>query len=263
MATYEIRPTATGYQLLIDHQLACTLVSIPKGSFLREDGKIVTVNAFCMARFAVTQDLYETVTGKNPSHFQGKQHPVERVTWYDAVRFCGILNNELKEYKPLKDSGLLKLNRLTDNELDKFELNPSSPGFRLPTEAEWEYAAKGNAGNFDPTDKVFKYSGSDNLDLVGWYRENNYYETKPVGLKLPNNFGLYDMSGNVWEWCWDWYADYDNKLNNPAGAKSGAARVSRGGSWLDDAFYCRSDYRNRDAPGHRYYFLGFRLIFVP
>ncbi len=267
MATYELRPIATGYQLLIDQQLACTLVSIPKGSFLREDGKIVTVNAFYMARFAVTQDLYETVTGKNPSSFQGKQHPVEKVTWYDAVRFCGILNNELKDYKPLIDSELLKLNNLENEQLDKFVLDPSSPGFRLPTEAEWEYAAKGNGGNFDPADKVFKYSGSDNLDLVGWYSGNNEYETKPVGLKIPNNFGLYDLSGNVWEWCWDWMEKdyrYDkDSLNNPVGAKSGAYRVRRGGSWIDYAILCRSVRRYYFTPDNSGSYLGFRLVFVP
>ncbi len=264
MATYEIRPIATGYQLLIDNKLACTLVSIPKGSFLREDGKIVTVNAFCMARFAVTQDLFKTVTGKTPSYFKGEQHPVEQISWYDAVRFCGILNNALQEDRP---SELLKMNNLTNEELDKFELNPSSSGFRLPTEAEWEYAAKGNAGNFDPVNQVFKYSGGDNLDLVGWYEGNNKYETKPVGLKIPNNFGLYDMSGNVWEWCWDWMEKdwiYDkDSLNNPVGAKSGASRVFRGGSWFDDAAYCRSDGRYFTAPDSGYGNLGFRLVFVP
>ena len=269
MATFEIRPSEnkTDRQLFIDNMLACTLVSIPKGSYLREDGKIVTVNAFCMARFAVTQELYETVTGNNPSKFQGKQHPVENVSWYDVGRFCGILNNELKDYEPLLNSGLLKLNNPNDKELDKFLLNPSSPGFRLPTEAEWEYAAKGNEGNFDPADKVFKYSGSDYLDLVGWYEGNNDYETKPVGLKLPNNFGLYDLSGNVWEWCWDWMEKdwiYDkDSLNNPVGAKSGASRVFRGGSWFDDAAYCRSDGRYFTAPDSGYGNLGFRLVFVP
>jgi formylglycine-generating enzyme required for sulfatase activity len=267
MATFEIQPIATGYQLLIDHQLACTLVSIPKGSFRREDGKIVTVNAFCMARFAVTQDLYEAVTGHNPSSFQGKQHPVEHISWYDAVRFCGILNNELKDYKPLKESGLLKLNNLSDKELDIFNLNPASSGFRLPIEAECEYAAKSNAGNFDPADKVFKYSGSDILDLVGWYSGNNEYETKPVGLKIPNNFGLYDMSGNVWEWCWDWREknwNYDKySLNNPVGARSGEYRVDRGGSWFYGAVNCRSDYRGSNSPDDRYDSLGFRLLFVP
>ena len=262
MATYELLPIATGYQLLIDKQLACTLVSIPRGSFLREDGKKVMVNAFCMARFAVTQDLYETVTGKNPSKFQGKQHPVEQTSWYDAVRFCGILNNALQEDRP---SELLKLNNLTNEELDKFELNPSSPGFRLPTEAEWEYAAKGNAGNFNPANKVFKYSGSDNLDLVGWYSENNKYETKPVGLKLPNNFGLYDMSGNVYEWCWDLIEKkYDLYLvNNPVGAKWSANRVHRGGSWFIFAACCCSDSRDDDIPFDRNSTLGFRLVFVP
>ena len=266
MATFEIRPNATGYELLIDHQLACTLVSIPKGSFLREDGKIVTVNAFCMARFAVTQDLYKTVTGKTPSYFKGEKHPVETVTWYDAVRFCGILNNALKEYKPLLNSGLLKLNNPNAKELDKFVLDPSSPGFRLPTESEWEYAAKGNAGNFNPADKVFKYSGSDNLDLVGWYGGNNEYETKPVGLKIPNNFGLYDLSGNVWEWCWDWMEEdwnYDkNSINNPIGAKSGTGRVNRGGSWFNNATYCRPDYRSISTPNRLGDYLGFRFLFV-
>ncbi len=269
MATFEIHryKNETGYQLLIDNKVVCTLMSLPKGSFRREDGKIVTVNAFCMARFAVTQDLYETVTGKNKSRFQGKQHPVENVTWYDAVRFCGILNNELKDYEPLTESELLKLNNPNDKELDKFNLNPSSPGFRLPTEAEWEYAAKGNKGNYDPANKVFKYSGSDNLDLVGWYRGNNEYETKPVGLKFPNNFGLYDMSGNVWEWCWDWMEkdwNYDkDSLNNPVGAKSGARRVSRGGSWIYDGARCRSDSRRSRTPGNSGYILGLRMVFVP
>ena len=263
MATFEIRRSDTNdndRQLFIDNMLASTLVYIPQGSFLRSDGKIVTINAFCMARFAVTQDLYKAVTGKTPSYFKGEQHPVENVTWYDAVRFCGILNNALQEDGP---SELLKLNNLTNKELDKFELNPSSPGFRLPTEAEWEYAAKGNAGNFNPANEVFKYSGSDNLDLVGWYEGNNKYETKPVGLKIPNNFGLYDMSGNVWEWCWDWHSEYKNMLNNPIGAKSGSNRVYRGGSWLLSATRCRSNCRDYDFSGDSYINLGFRMVFVP
>ncbi len=263
MATFEIRhhENKTDYQLLIDNKVVCTLMSIPKGSFMREDGKVVAVNAFCMARFAVTQDLYETVTGKTPSYFKGKQHPVENVTWYDAVRFCGILNNVLKEYK---HSELLKMNNLTDKELDTFVLDPSSPGFRLPTEAEWEYAAKGNKGNFDPANKVFKYSGSDNLDLVGWYDKNSGHETKPVGLKFPNNFGLYDMNGNAWEWCWDWYADdYKIYTYNPVGARFASNRVSRGGSWDFNSAFCSSDYRNYFGPYYSSKGLGYRLLFVP
>jgi formylglycine-generating enzyme required for sulfatase activity len=133
----------------------------------------------------------------------------------------------------------------------------------LPTEAEWEYAAKGNAGYFDPANEVFDYAGSNQLDQVGWYDGNNYSETKPVGLLFPNQFGLYDLSGNVCEWCWDWYSDYDNRLNNPVGAESGSNRVLRGGSWIINAASSRSDCRNSDTPGSRNRILGLRLLFVP
>ena len=263
MKEFRVDITPTECLLYHEDQVICKLIYIPQGSFKRNDGKIICVNAFYMARFAVTQELYETVTGNNPSRFKGKQHPVESVSWNDAVKFCGILNNGLKDYKPILGSQLLEWNNLNDKELDKFVLNSASPGFRLPTEAEWEYAAKGNKGNFDPANEVFDYAGSNQLDMVGWYDGNNYSETKPVGLLFPNQFGLYDLSGNVWEWCWDWYADYDNRLNNPVGAKSGSIRVVRGGSWFPYAVCCRSVLRNSYTPGFSDFYLGLRLLFVP
>ena len=263
MKEFRIDITPTECLLYLEDQVICKLIHIPEGSFLREDGQIVSVNAFYMARFAVTQELYETVSSNNPSRFKGKQHPVESVSWYDAVKFCGILNNGLKDYKPILGSQLLEWNNLNDKELDKFVLNSASPGFRLPTEAEWEYAAKGNKGNFNPANEVFDYAGSNQLDLVGWYVGNNYSETKPVGLLFPNQFGLYDLSGNVWEWCWDWHDKYDNMLNNPVGAKSGSDRVYRGGSWINSAASGRSVRRSLYTPGGRSNDLGVRPLFVP
>ena len=262
MATFEIRSNDndTNRQLFINNQLACNLIYIPEGSFLREDGKIISVNSFYMSEFAVTQQLYKAVTRNDPSYFKGDQHPVEMVTWYDAVKFCGILNNGLKDFK---GSELLKLNNLSNKELDSFVLNPASPGFRLPTEAEWEYAARGNAGNYNPDDEVLEFAGSNHLDLVGWYYENNGYETKPVGLLFPNKFGLYDMSGNVWEWCWDWYDnDFYKKSakTNPVNINKGSRRVVRGGSWRHDSDLSRVAYRRSHTPGSEWSTLGFRLL---
>jgi formylglycine-generating enzyme len=253
MSGYSIEQTGSNYQFFIENKLFCNLVPIPAGSFTREDNASISLNSFYISEFQVTQELYTAVTGKeNPSYFTGVQHPVERVSWYDSIRFCGMLNKELN-----KNSELLKLSTLPEKDLDKFKLDTLSPGFRLPTESEWEYAAKGNRPEL-------KYSGSEILDLVGWYRANSGQETKPVGRKFPNSFGLYDMSGNVWEWCWDWYDKYGKKdLNNPVGADTGASRVLRGGSWDYGAAACRTSDRDYYYPGIRYYNIGFRIVFVP
>jgi formylglycine-generating enzyme len=252
MPEFEIKKTETGYHIYIRDELFSTLLPIPKGSFKREDGATITLNSFYMSQFQVTQEFYTAVTGSNPSYFTGVQHPVEQVSWYDAIRFCGMLNKELNE-----KSELAKLSTLPEKELDKFKPDPSWSGFRLPTESEWEYAAKGDTPEL-------KYSGNDILDLVGWYGANSGEETKPVGRKFPNSFGLYDMCGNVWEWCWDWYDEYNKKeLNNPIGSKTGTYRVLRGGSWDFDAAACRASNRYDGDPDDRYYLIGFRIVFVP
>jgi formylglycine-generating enzyme len=253
MPKLEIKKVETEYQLFIESKLFCTLIPIPKGCFKREDGATISLNSFYIAQFQVTQEFYTAVTDKeNPSYFTGVQHPVEHVSWYDAIRFCGILNKELNV-----NSELFDLSTLPEKELNKLKLNPSSPGFRLPTESEWEYAAKGDSPEL-------KHSGSDILDLVGWYDANSGEETKPVGRKFPNSFGLYDMSGNVWEWCWDWYDDYSKKdLINPVGPIKGTDRVLRGGSWDHDAVRCRASRRGSDDPGDRDGDIGFRIVFVP
>lgn len=194
----------------------------------------VKLSSFYIARVPVTQALWKAVMGEdnNPSYFKGDRRPVETVSWEEAKKFI----NELNERK----------NR----------------NYRLPTEAEWEYAARG--GKYS---KNYKYSGSNQLKEVGWYRDNSHRETKEVGLKLPNELGLYDMSGNVYEWCLDRYSGsyYQDCLqggvaDNPSGPVEGSRRVFRGGGWFSAPRLCRSTFRDYGVPGFRYDYIGFRLV---
>ena len=185
----------------------------------------VTLNDYYIGETEVTQELWEAVMGSNPSVFKGSKKPVEMVSWNNCQEF------------------IMKLNRLTGRD------------FRLPTEAEWEYAARG--GN---KSQGYKYSGSNTIDDVAWYDENSL-STHPVGTKAPNELGLYDMSGNVWEWCSDWYGDYSSSSQtNPTGSSSGSGRVLRGGSWCRDAQCCRVAFRDNNALGLRFDYNGFRLV---
>ena len=186
----------------------------------------VTLSDYMIGKTEVTQELWQAVMGSNPSNFKGNNLPVEKVSWNDCQEF------------------IKKLNSLTG-------LN-----FRLPTEAEWEYAARG--GN---KSKGYKYSGSNDIGSVAWYTSTtNDSGTKPVATKSPNELGLYDMSGNVWEWCSDWYGSYSSSSQtNPKGPSSGSDRVRRGGSWNSYARYCRVLYRYNYAPGVRFSCLGLRL----
>jgi formylglycine-generating enzyme len=205
----------------------------------------VTLSDFYIGKYEVTQDQYEKVMGKNPSYFKdsGKDAPVEQVNWYDAVEFCNKLSEQEGLQKCYSGSG--------DNIKCDFKAN----GYRLPTEAEWEYAAKG--GN---QSKGYTYSGGNSLDEVGWYNDNSRRRTHSVKGKYPNELGIYDMSGNVWEWCWDWYGDYSSSAQtNPHGQGIGSNRVYRGGGWGGNRNYCRSADRYDLTPASRGYYLGFRL----
>jgi formylglycine-generating enzyme required for sulfatase activity len=185
----------------------------------------VTLNSYYIGKFEVTQTLWKAVTGNNPSGFIGNNLPVENVSWKDCIDFISKLNVK------------------------------TGKNFRLPTEVEWEYAACGGNRNSNT-----KYPDSNDLDNAGWYKSNSRYTTHPVGTKSSNELGIYDMSGNVWEWCMDWYDGYPAKTQqDTAGMKSGSSRVLRGGSWGSIAGHCHVAYRHCGCPDGRYIDSGFRL----
>jgi len=259
----------------ITNSIGMKLVLIPKGTFTmgepiqggtfkmgqeQLEHEVTISKDYYLGVYEVTQAQYEKVMGENPSYFQGDKaaerhpqtgrivkdgdgsnHPVERVSWYDAVKFCQRLS-ELPEEK--------KAGRV----------------YRLPTEAEWEYACRAGSKTY--------YSFGDNPESLGdyaWFGENSNGQTHPVGKKKPNAWGLYDMHGNVWEWCSDRYSGRypTGAVTDPVGPKEGSARVNRGGSWGGGAALCRSAHRHCSSPAFRiadhppYSHYGFRLALSP
>jgi formylglycine-generating enzyme required for sulfatase activity len=203
---------------------------VPAGTFrmgrLRNFHRVTISKDFYLGKYPVTQAQWEAVMEDNPSHFKGAKWPVENVSWEDCQLFVE------------------KLNRQTGRNI-----------YRLPTEAEWEYACR--AGS------ITAYSFGDDKKLLsefGWHSANANGEIHPVGQKIPNPWGFYDMYGNVWEWCNDWYGPYPRGLvTDPEGPSSGSDRVLRGGCWFDAALRCRSGFRSFFSPDFHSSFFGFRL----
>lgn len=178
--------------------------------------------------------------------FKG-DNPAVYINWRDALDYVNWLS---------KQKGLARSWTILSDDNRNFNLNLKSDGYRLPTEAEWEFAALG--GNIDK-DKNYYFAGSGNLALVGWFNKNSDNKAQPVGKKQANGLGLYDMSGNVWEWCWDRYGDYHSSAKkNPTGPPSGSYRVVRGGAWGSDANSCGTTVRFSDIPDDRDAVVGFR-----
>jgi formylglycine-generating enzyme required for sulfatase activity len=226
--------TLDGYEfpMILVEGGAFNMGSPPDGSYVYNDEKAqhqVQVSGFYIGKFPVTQALWKAVmNGENPSRFQGDERPVEQVSWDDDI---------IKHFLPA-------LRRI------------SGLQYRLPSEAEWEYAARGGKYHIEG----YKYAGSDRLKDVGWFKDNSGSETRLVGQKQPNQLGIHDMSGNVWEWCEDdWH---DNRMNGPKGSSTwinSPYRVTRGGSWSYAALHCSVTSRDYEPPGRRINYLGFRL----
>ena len=186
----------------------------------------VTLSGFNIGQTEVTQELWQAVMGDNPSDHTGDlQCPVDQVSWVDCIEFIS------------------KLNELTGK------------SFRLPTEAEWEFAARGGTRSMG-----FKYAGSNDIDAVAWYKDNSNSITHTVGSKAPNELGLYDMSGNVWEWCQDWFDNYSSSAQtDPTGPATGTICVYRGGGWSNNASYSRVSSRSGRNPTNVFTNVGLRL----
>jgi formylglycine-generating enzyme required for sulfatase activity len=214
-------------------------VKVEGGTFLMGDNSItyfgqkeaaeheVEISTFYIQTTELTQELWEVTMGSNPSEDKSRMdNPVSNVSWNDCQEF------------------IKKLNLITGKK------------YRLPTEAEWEYAARGGK-----LSKGYKYAGSDNLDEVAWYSENSNKKIHPVAKKKPNELGLYDMSGNVWEWCQDWYSGYIVEImTNPRGPDNGETKIIRGGSWNFVPAICRLARRHYGEPSQRGNRGGFRLV---
>lgn len=230
----------------------------------------VKLNSFYMSATEVTQLWYEKVMGCNYSANKGENLPVEEVSWYDAVIFCNKLSL-LSGLEPVYSLGGSKntqewgeVPRIDDAEdvkaiWSEITMDVNADGYRLPTEAEWEYAARGGKNASDTA-----YSGSSIITVCAWNKVNAAGSTKEVALKRANELGLYDMSGNVWEWCYDWYGNYRYALNdNPSGesdSKITGKKIRRGGSVKSDAVFCRNANRASSLPELRGVDLGFRLV---
>lgn len=260
----------------IDYPEIKDMVPIPAGSFMMGDARNmgspnarpahnVNLSGFYIGKYQVTQKQWEQVMGSNPSGFLGEDRPVDSVSWYYALIYCNrrSIAEDLTPVYTISNStdpddwgeppymGY-------DRDWDNPRVNFDADGYRLPTEAEWEYAARAATNTPDYT-----YSGSDNVDLVAWHNGNSDGTSHPVGRKDPNGLNIYGMSGNVWEWCHDWYDEdyYENSPeNNPTGPDSGSFRVIRGGSWSHSAEMCRVFHRMNGFPYRANNFMGLRVV---
>ena len=261
------------------------MIHIPSGSFsmgsprgtansltIERPVHHVTIRGFLIGKYEVTQGQYFEVIGKRPSNFTTNVYddgpngwmklPVEMVTWYETLVFCNRLSIKENLNPVYRMGSSVNPDDWGNPPLaetpawDAIEMIAGANGYRLPTEAEWEYAARGGPGS--PGN--FRYAGHNTPGNVAWYYDNSEFRIHEVGRKAPSRFDLHDMSGNVMEWCWDWLGDYTgDSADNPTGPSSGMYRVIRGGAWSVSVHYARVEYRHNNLPYYRGVNLGFRV----
>ena len=269
----------------VKQKILIEMVSIPAGSFsmgsarntpsslnIEYPAHQVTISAFLLGKYEVTQGQYFEVTNSRPSNFYTNQYdegpdgwmtlPVEMINWYEAIAFCNRLSIKEKLSPVYRLKGSVNPDDWGDPpmaeapEWDAVEMISGAKGYRLPTEAEWEYAARGGDG----TPGNFNHAGHNSADHVGWHYGNSNFRIHETGKKPPNGLDLHDMSGNVMEWCWDWLGDYSgDSQNNPTGPAKGMYRVIRGGAWSVAVHFARVAYRHSNLPYYRAVNLGFRV----
>jgi formylglycine-generating enzyme len=239
-------------------ELEFRLVEIPGGVLHRKEQQ-VELSTFALGEFQVSQALWMQVMQENPSGFKGPSRPVNSLSWYDAIEFCNKLSEKC-DLQPVYQIDKSKKDPNNQSTYDDVKWLVSADftqnGFRLPTQIEWEYAARGG-----PLQSKKDYAGGELLKELGWYDELSKDEgSRPNGLKKPNALGLHDLSGNLWEWCWDWYADLPKPIpKDYYGPEQGHYRVLRGGSWLYNSYGSLVSDRGNDYPYVRNSNYGFRL----
>lgn len=252
------------------------MIYVPGGTFTMGDTRgyvnelpthTVTLNSFYIGKYEVTQAEYSQYMQPGSSwrsdYGLGDNYPAYYVSWYAILKYCNLRSMAeglIPCYTINGSTNPANWGAVPTDYNDAWDAaicDWNANGYRLPTEAEWEYAARGATNNPD-----YLYSGSDDINAVAWYESNSGQISHPVGTKTPNGIGTYDMSGNVYEWCWDWYGygHYSSSpQNNPTGPASGSSRVLRGGGWINSAYYCRVANRDYNYPSYSGGDIGFRL----